>query len=237
MNKEDMTTKKGKFNFRFPIKFPRRRKTNHDKTNNNQVTTSPTSTSASFSASSNPFPFQDHGDQRRRPPLLTPPHNCMAWKSIESPSYKRRVMVVAEATAESVAALQYVLSHAMQDKDDLILINVAPQPRPSKRAPFIKSFFRRHSDPGLAGISNFDPVSIDAERGGGGGGNGGGKDFLQVMKRACKGTFPNSRIWVEKVEQGSLDNKGALILSRCKELLVDLLVVGQRRHFVSVLLG
>ncbi|KNA22895.1 hypothetical protein SOVF_029470 [Spinacia oleracea] len=161
----------------------------------------------------------------------------MAWKSIESPSYKRRVMVVAEATAESVAALQYVLSHAMQDKDDLILINVAPQPRPSKRAPFIKSFFRRHSDPGLAGISNFDPVSIDAERGGGGGGNGGGKDFLQVMKRACKGTFPNSRIWVEKVEQGSLDNKGALILSRCKELLVDLLVVGQRRHFVSVLLG
>jgi len=64
--------------------------------------------------------------------------------------------VVADATAESVAALQYVLSHAMQDNDDLILMHVT---QPSKKSPLlIKSFFRRHSDPGLAGIANFDPT-------------------------------------------------------------------------------
>ncbi|XP_021754222.1 uncharacterized protein LOC110719568 [Chenopodium quinoa] len=155
----------------------------------------------------------------------------MAWKSNASPSCKRRVMVVADATAESVAALQYVLSHAMQDNDDLILMHVT---QPTKKSHLlIKSFFRRHSDPGLAGISNFDPTADVGE----GGGGSGGKDFLEVMKRACKGTFPNSRVWVEKVEQGSLDNKGAVILLRCKELMVDLLVVGQRRHLVSVLLG
>ncbi|XP_057251314.1 uncharacterized protein LOC130591662 [Beta vulgaris subsp. vulgaris] len=93
----------------------------------------------------------------------------------------------------------------------------------------IKSFFRRrNSDPGLTDISNFDAANEGRHCGG---------DFLDVMKKACKAAYPNSRVRVEKVEQGSLDSKGAVILLRCKELGVDLLVIGQRRRSLSGLLG
>ncbi|KAL2902671.1 PE-PGRS family protein [Bienertia sinuspersici] len=199
----------------------------------------------------------------------------MAWKAntSSSPSTKRRVMVVADPTTESMGALQYVLSHAMHDSDDIILMHVANP----KRSTSIKSLlFRRHSDPGIGMIENFDPngskegSSRRSSRrggrgggggggagggasgggggegvasGGGGGGGGGGGDFLEAMQRVCKGMYPNSRVWIEKVEQRSFDNnannnnKGGVILLKCKELNVDLLVVGQRRHLVSVLLG
>lgn len=135
------------------------------------------------------------------------------------------MMVVSDPTNESINALQYTLSHAMHENDDVILMHVTH----SKKAMSIKSFFRRrNSDPGLTDISNFDAANEGRHCGG---------DFLDVMKKACKAAYPNSRVRVEKVEQGSLDSKGAVILLRCKELGVDLLVIGQRRRSLSGFLG
>lgn len=106
------------------------------------------------------------------------------------------MMVVSDPTNESINALQYTLSHAMHENDDVILMHVTH----SKKAMSIKSFFRRrNSDPGLTDISNFDAANEGRHCGG---------DFLDVMKKACKAAYPNSRVRVEKVEQA----KGAWIV-------------------------
>ncbi|XP_074304043.1 uncharacterized protein LOC141658976 [Silene latifolia] len=150
----------------------------------------------------------------------SPPPKCAA---------KRRIMVVADPTRESAGALQYTLSHAMQDNDDLILIHVSNSN--AKKAIF-RSFFRRYSDTGADATFTL----ADAVEGSVGGGDGRDGEFLEIMKRACESAHSNSKVWIEKVEQGNME-KGVAILLKCKLLAIDLLVIGQRRHLSSVLLG
>ncbi|KAL9242801.1 hypothetical protein vseg_016765 [Gypsophila vaccaria] len=159
----------------------------------------------------------------------------MAWTEQTPPlspkhAAKRRIMVVADPTRESAGALQYTLSHAMQDNDELILIHVL---NPNVKRPSFRSFFRKNSD------TNFDATSsLTAIIEGivGGGGDGRDTDFLEIMKKACEAAHSNSKVWIEKVEQGNMD-KGVAILYKCKLLCIDLLVIGQRRHLSSVILG
>jgi len=57
----------------------------------------------------------------------------------------RRVMVVADPTRESAAALQYALGHAIIEKDELILIHVtSPCPKKGTFSSHLSTFFRKH---------------------------------------------------------------------------------------------
>ncbi|KAK9668092.1 hypothetical protein RND81_13G034700 [Saponaria officinalis] len=159
----------------------------------------------------------------------------MAWTEQTppiSPKYaaKRRIMVVADPTRESAGALQYTLSHAMQDKDELVLVHVM---NPNAKKPMtFRSLFRKNSDPNVDSATTLAAMV----EGNVGGGDGRDPDFLEIMKRACEAAHSNSKVWIEKVEQGSMD-KGVAIMYKCKLLCIDLLVVGQRRHLSAVLLG
>ncbi|XP_021723928.1 uncharacterized protein LOC110691314 [Chenopodium quinoa] len=174
----------------------------------------------------------------------------------------RRVMVVADPTRESTAALQYALGHAIIEKDELILIHVtSPCPRKGRFSSHLSTFFRKHqfelsnatpNDPskgggGVAGgiLGNSAISGIVFGSGGGifGGswvsdGNGGGKDedFLKVMKKACETAYPKMKVQVEKVEQGCMD-KATTILSQSKLLEIELLIVGQRRSLPNIFIG
>ncbi|GMH28398.1 hypothetical protein Nepgr_030241 [Nepenthes gracilis] len=155
----------------------------------------------------------------------------------------RRIMVVADPSRESAAALQYALSHAVLAKDELILMHVT---NTNQKRSTLSTLFRRQPvlmpEPSSSSSSSsaFDfafssaaPLP-SAERGGGGGGRD--ADFLEVMKRACESALPKLRVHVEMAEQGTMD-KAATILFRSKALKVDLLIIGQRRSLSSVILG
>ncbi|GAB2266692.1 hypothetical protein Dimus_001686 [Dionaea muscipula] len=145
----------------------------------------------------------------------------------------RRVMVVADPSRESAAALQYALSHAVVEKDELILIHVT---NTNQKRSTLSTLFRRQPDSAAVDPSTTAAIPPFADGSGGVGGGARDADFLDVMKRACEAAFPNLRVHVEKVEQGTMD-KAAVILFRSKALTVDLLIIGQRRSISSVILG
>ncbi|KNA08860.1 hypothetical protein SOVF_158890 [Spinacia oleracea] len=172
----------------------------------------------------------------------------------------RRVMVVADPTRESAAALQYALGHVILDKDELILIHViSPCPRKGSINLYFSTFFRKPqlepSDSptqggasgtagGIFGYSGgiFGGAGGGGIFGGGGGGvsdgNGGGKDgdFLKTMQRACETAHPEMKVQVEKVEQGCVD-KATTVLTHSNLLAIDLLIIGQRRNPSNIFLG
>ncbi|KAF3791936.1 hypothetical protein EJ110_NYTH13185 [Nymphaea thermarum] len=134
----------------------------------------------------------------------------------------RKVMVVADPTRESMGALEWALSHALLDKDQLILLHVVP------------SVTRRSS---FSSLLKWPPANYSAvggvEGGGGGGvvgcvGGGGEKDFLDAMKAACESKLPKTRVGVETVGMEA-EGKGPTILSQTRAHAVDLLIIGQRR--------
>ncbi|XP_057959465.1 uncharacterized protein LOC131151958 [Malania oleifera] len=165
----------------------------------------------------------------------------------------RKVMVVADPTRESAAALQWTLSHALMERDELILLHVE---NPASWKNTFSTFLTRrpvnprgptvaiHS-PSSSGSStttvtatptptpnaNAAAINVAAE---GGGDNSG--YFLEEMKNACEAAQPKARVHVERVEMGSQD-KAATILFQSAALSVDLLVIGQRRTFSTALLG
>ncbi|KAJ8429859.1 hypothetical protein Cgig2_023096 [Carnegiea gigantea] len=148
----------------------------------------------------------------------------------------RRVMVVADPTRESAGALQYALSHATTDADELILLYVFHKYKKGSLGS-LGAVFRRHLE--LVANATSD-IGLPEGGGGGGGGLGGifgdGVDFLEAMKKACEKAHPKLKVRVDTVEQGAMD-KGAAILFRSKYLSVDLLIIGQRRNISNVLLG
>ncbi|CAO2832001.1 unnamed protein product [Amaranthus hypochondriacus] len=174
----------------------------------------------------------------------------------------RRIMVVADPTRESAGALQYALSHAILEKDELILIHVV-SPCPTKGAfglHSLSSIFRKQ----IETSSNNSESPTKGGGGGGGGVSGGGlfgnggvgifgggvgifglngvvegngtADFLKVMKKACHKARPKMDVRVEKVEQGCMD-KATTVLSQTKLLAIDLLIIGQRRNLPYIFLG
>lgn len=142
---------------------------------------------------------------------------------------KRMVMVVAEPTRESAAALQYAISHAIMETDELILIQVGNAS--SWKSTF--STFLKRSTSAAAGAA---AVAIDGDHGHSSRG-GGDWDHLQAMKLACTFALPKLRVRVERVTMGSKEDKAITILRYCKLFSVDLLIVGQRRNLSNILVG
>ncbi|KAF3457536.1 hypothetical protein FNV43_RR02194 [Rhamnella rubrinervis] len=155
---------------------------------------------------------------------------------------RKVVMVVAEPNRESAGALQYALSHAVLQHDELILLHVE---HPVSWLNTFSSFLRRPSLSSGSSINynshsnnntnNSDNTNVNNN-------NGslescmGDVDFLEEMKNACRASQPNVRVRVERVIMEGKD-KAAAILSQSKTHGVDVLVIGQRRSFSTAILG
>ncbi|GMI64151.1 hypothetical protein like AT4G13450 [Hibiscus trionum] len=139
---------------------------------------------------------------------------------VTSPS--RNVMVVADPTPQSAAALQYALSHALVERDKLILFHIG---NPNSWKNTISTFLRRpNHSAALAPNSVLDGAS------------GTDTDFLDQMKRACEVAQPKINVRVEKTDMDGKD-KATIILSKSKALGIDLIIIGQKRSLSSAILG
>uniref|UniRef100_A0A7N0USG5 UspA domain-containing protein n=1 Tax=Kalanchoe fedtschenkoi TaxID=63787 RepID=A0A7N0USG5_KALFE len=137
----------------------------------------------------------------------------------------RKVMVVADPTRESAAALEYALYHAVLEKDDLTLLHVDNVN--SWRNSFA-TFLKRQPS------TSHGTTPAPPAEGHGGQGN---SDFLEEMKKACKIAQPKMHVQIVKVELEGNNNKGATILSQANSMFIDLLIVGQRQSLSAAILG
>uniref|UniRef100_M4EV77 UspA domain-containing protein n=1 Tax=Brassica campestris TaxID=3711 RepID=M4EV77_BRACM len=150
----------------------------------------------------------------------------------------RKIMVIADPTRESPAALQYALSHAVLEQDELILVHVENNGGSWKNAfssflrlPSSSSSSTSGSSPGAnvnANIAN--TVSSLASEIGQGEGN-----FLEQMKRICEIAQPKVRVQTECITMDGI--KAAAILLHGDKLGVEVIIIGQRRTISSSLLG
>ncbi|CAK9167388.1 unnamed protein product [Ilex paraguariensis] len=132
----------------------------------------------------------------------------------------RKVMVVADPTRESAAALQYALSHAVLENDTLILLHI-------ENPNTWRNTFGLFKWPSSQAASTTAPSAEGCR---------GDLDFLEAMKQACEIAQPMLRVHVEVVEMGSKD-KAYVILSQSTAHGIDLLVIGQKRSLSNALLG
>lgn len=155
----------------------------------------------------------------------------------------RKVMVISDPTRESAAALQYTLSHVVVEQDELILLHVGNTF--SWRSTF-SSFLKRPTHP--SSPSSTSPKEIlkkpvhllwpsSMPNTSSPKGFVGDVNFLEEMKHACEVAHPKVPVQVEKVEMGVRKDKATTIIAQCKELSVDLLVIGQRRNLSAAILG
>ncbi|XP_019180368.1 PREDICTED: uncharacterized protein LOC109175549 [Ipomoea nil] len=151
---------------------------------------------------------------------------------------KRKVMVVADPTRESAAALEYALSHAILETDTIILLHVE-NPNAWKNPigslfkwPSLPSSSKVASSPSSEGLGNGA-----ASLGYAGGGGGGEMEFLEALKRACEIAQPKSSVQTERVAIMDGKDKAPIILSHCATLGIDLLIVGQKRTLSNAILG
>ncbi|GLT87391.1 hypothetical protein SLE2022_054770 [Rubroshorea leprosula] len=149
----------------------------------------------------------------------------------ETPPTIRKLMVVADPTPQSAAALQYAISHAVLEQDELILVHVE---NPNSWKNTFSTFLRR---PSLSSSStSYLSEGGIGGGGGGGGGSGGEVDFLEQMKRACEIALPKVRVRSERIEMDGRD-KANVIISRSKMLGIDIIIIGQKRSLSSAILG
>ncbi|KAI8568511.1 hypothetical protein RHMOL_Rhmol02G0206100 [Rhododendron molle] len=149
-----------------------------------------------------------------------------------TPTPPRKVMVVADPTRESAAALQYALSHGVVEHDTLILLHVE-NPNAWKN-PF--SFFKWPTPSTSTTASAFSLSSSFTEGGSSSGSCGGDKDFLEAMKHASEISQPKVHVLVEKVEMEGKE-KAAVILHYSTLHSVDIIVIGQKRTLSNAILG
>ncbi|VVB01305.1 unnamed protein product [Arabis nemorensis] len=152
----------------------------------------------------------------------------------------RKIMVIADPTRESAAALQYALSHAVLEQDELILVHVENNSGSWKNA--FSSFLRLPSSISSSSSgSGSSPAAANANAAataasslpsdiGQGEGN-----FLEQMKRICEIAQPKVRVHTECITMESV--KATTILLHGDKLGVDVIIIGQRRTISSSLLG
>ncbi|XP_042517705.1 uncharacterized protein LOC122091698 [Macadamia integrifolia] len=136
----------------------------------------------------------------------------------------KKVMVVADPTRESAGALQWALSHAVLEHDELFLLHVD---QPLSWRSTLSTFLRRPSSPVFAATNS----SIEGH-----GGDGDHLDFLDLMKSACEAAQPKVRVHIERVEMDGKDKASAILL-KSRMLSIEVLVIGQRRSLSNALLG
>ncbi|KFK36235.1 hypothetical protein AALP_AA4G095800 [Arabis alpina] len=153
----------------------------------------------------------------------------------------RKIMVIADPTRESAAALQYALSHAVLEQDELILVHVENNSASWKNA--FSSFLRLPSSiSSSSSSSGSSPAAANANANatataaslaseiGQGEGN-----FLEQMKRICEIAQPKVRVHTECITMDSV--KATAILHHGDKLKIDVIIIGQRRTISSSLLG
>ncbi|KAL6194679.1 hypothetical protein ACLB2K_035757 [Fragaria x ananassa] len=148
----------------------------------------------------------------------------------------RKIMVVADPTQESAGALQYALSQAVVDNDELILFHVE---NPNSWRNTISMFLKK------PGLMNSGPTSASARVGAGAGATTsvegsfgrGDVEFLEEMKSACKLCKPKLRVRIEKKAMAEGKDKATVILDQTKVLGIDVLITGQRKSLSTILLG
>lgn len=140
-------------------------------------------------------------------------------------------MVVVDPTRESAAALQYSLSHAVIDCDEVILLHV-DNPNSWKNA--ITTFLKRPNGGPANSHAAATPIDNAASDAGGGGPTD--VDFLKEMKKVCNVARPELKVRTARVEMEGKD-KAAMIMAQTKALDIDLLVIGQRRSLSTAILG
>ncbi|XP_043722652.1 universal stress protein PHOS34 [Telopea speciosissima] len=144
---------------------------------------------------------------------------------VPSSGAPKKVMVIADPTRESAIALQWALSHAVLEKDELFLLHVE-QPV-SWRATF-STFLRKPSSPVI--MSTASNSSLEANI------VGGDTDFLDVMKHASEVAQPKVKVHIERIEIDGKD-KASTILMKSRMLSIDILAIGQRRSLSNAILG
>lgn len=150
----------------------------------------------------------------------------------------RKIMVIADPSRESAAALQYALSHAVLEQDELILVHVENNGGSWKNA--FSSFLRLPSSISSSSSgSGSSPASSNAHATAAaalaseisqGEGN-----FLEQMKRICEIAQPKVRVHTECIGMEGI--KASAILLHGDKLGVDVIIIGQRRTISSSLLG
>ncbi|KAF8109182.1 hypothetical protein N665_0101s0012 [Sinapis alba] len=152
----------------------------------------------------------------------------------------RRIMVIADPTRESAAALQYALSHAVLEQDELILVHVENNGGSWKNA--FSSFLRLPSSSSSSntsgssqGAANFNASTANAASSlaseiGQGEGN-----FLEHMRRISETAQPKVPVHAECITMEGI--KATAILLHGEKLGVDVIIIGQRRTISSSLLG
>ncbi|OIW19279.1 hypothetical protein TanjilG_20404 [Lupinus angustifolius] len=158
----------------------------------------------------------------------------MANNNNRNGTQARKVMVVADPTRESAGALQYALSHAVLEQDELILLHVE---NPNSWRNTISTFLKMPS------LGSSTTASLDL--GGGGAatataatttGGEGEVDFIEEMKNACRVSQPKMRVRVLRVDMDGKDRASTILLHSNNEG-VDVIVIGQKRSLSSALLG
>ncbi|XWS08713.1 hypothetical protein CRYUN_Cryun40dG0024600 [Craigia yunnanensis] len=134
----------------------------------------------------------------------------------------RKVMVVANPTPHSAAALQYALSHALLEQDELILFHIE---NPNSWKNTFSTFLRKPSFSSGATAPNSVPEGSSTDI-----------DFLDQMKRACEIAQPKIPVRIEKTDIDGKD-KATVILAKSKALGIDLIIIGQRRSLSSAIRG
>jgi nucleotide-binding universal stress UspA family protein len=140
-------------------------------------------------------------------------------------SKPRLVMIIAEPGRESTAAMEWALSHAVVEGDDILLLHVN-MPNPYSGA----------AGPSRTGSGGSAGSPIAALLGGAGGPDSSG-EFMEAMRAACRARYPRARVHAERVEPATegREAKAQTILAESQRRGVELLVIGQRR--VSSFLG
>lgn len=137
---------------------------------------------------------------------------------------KRRIMVVAEPGREAAGALQWALSHAALENDEIILLHV-DQVQSLKKSSTLY-FWRGVATGNVAGST----VSLGSSSMGDMEG-----DFVEAMRAKCELMQPKVKVQVERLEtEGKEKDKAAAILAQSVVHEVDLLIVGQQRRSLSL---
>ncbi|CAF2222409.1 hypothetical protein HID58_028833 [Brassica napus] len=162
-------------------------------------------------------------------------------RGLSSTPQSRKIMVIADPTRESAAALQYALSHAVLEQDEIILVHVENNGGSWKNA--FSTFLRlpssissssstSGSSPGAAN-ANANTANTAASLASEIGQEEG--NFLEQMRRICEIAQPKVRVHTECITMEGI--KATAILLHGDKLGVDVIIIGQRRTISASLLG
>ncbi|KAJ1295296.1 hypothetical protein BS78_01G212900 [Paspalum vaginatum] len=141
---------------------------------------------------------------------------------VAAPAKPRLVMIIADPGRESTAAMEWALSHAIIEGDDILLLHVKmPHPHNGVVGPSRSS----------SGGSTGSPIAALL------GGAADAGEFMEAMRASCTARFPRARVHGERVEPATegREAKAQTILAESQRRGVELLVIGHRR--VSSFLG